>query len=495
MSDARDLPVLGVGMILLPGLEPVLEAGQELVDVVEIEPQFRRDARTGALELQPDVFAAVQGFPQPKLVHGVGFPLGGTRLPTRAELGPFVEAIDRLAAPWASEHLSFNVFGRGGDVAGAGFLLPPVQSEESARLAAANIRAVQEFVPVPLAFETGVSYLRPRRGELSDGAFFGRIAEQADCGILLDLHNLWCNERNGRQPVLDVLAELPLERVWEVHLAGGLEQGGYWLDAHSGVVPDRLLELAEAVVPALPNLRALMFEVIQDYFLFGEVAQDELLDQLRALRKIWDARTPRPAELPGRPRVVVGAYAGGADGAAPSAPAQPAADPLPSPSIWEDALGAAVNGLAPEPDAERGELTRELAADPGAALLADLIGTVRAGYVVDVLRLSFRMIVLTRGEAAFRALLADFWRENAPRPLPVDDAHAFGEYLRRTVTDLPHLEEVAAYELASRRVLDGGPAEEVAFSCEPAKLLGSLAAIRPPECVEPGEYRVLVALP
>jgi uncharacterized protein len=47
------------------------------------------------------------------------------------------------------------------------------------------------------------------------------------------LHNLWCNQLNGRQQVLDVLAELPLDRVWEVHLAGGKEMDGLWLDAHS----------------------------------------------------------------------------------------------------------------------------------------------------------------------------------------------------------------------------------------------------------------------
>ena len=76
-------------------------------------------------------------------------------------------------------------------------------------------------------------YLRPRPGELGDGEFFAAVAEQADCGILLDLHNLWCNERDGRQPVRDVLAELRLERVWEVHLAGGEELVGYLLDAHS----------------------------------------------------------------------------------------------------------------------------------------------------------------------------------------------------------------------------------------------------------------------
>ena len=62
------------------------------------------------------------------------------------------------------------------------------------------------------------------------------VAECADCGILLDLHNLFANGVNGRQSVEEFIAQLPLERVWEIHVAGGVELDGYWLDAHSGGV-------------------------------------------------------------------------------------------------------------------------------------------------------------------------------------------------------------------------------------------------------------------
>jgi uncharacterized protein len=63
------------------------------------------------------------------------------------------------------------------------------------------VEAVQRLrneLGVPLAVETGVNYLRPRRDELPDGEFMAALAEDADCGILLDLHNVYCNERNGR---------------------------------------------------------------------------------------------------------------------------------------------------------------------------------------------------------------------------------------------------------------------------------------------------------
>lgn len=116
-------------------------------------------------------------------------------------------------------------------------------------------------MPMPFAVETGVNYLHPRAEELPDGAFVAGVAMAADCGILLDLHNVWTNERNGRQAVDDFVAQIPLERVWEVHLAGGSELEGYWLGSHSGGIPDELHALAARVIPQLPNLRALIFEI------------------------------------------------------------------------------------------------------------------------------------------------------------------------------------------------------------------------------------------
>lgn len=61
-----------------------------------------------------------------------------------------------------------------------------------------------------------------------------RVVESADCGLLLDLHDLFANALNGRQSLDEFLDLAPLDRVWEVHLAGGMEVDGFWLDAHSG---------------------------------------------------------------------------------------------------------------------------------------------------------------------------------------------------------------------------------------------------------------------
>lgn len=83
----------------------------------------------------------------------------------------------------------------------------------------------------------------------------------ADCGLLLDMHNVFTNALNGRQPLDEFLEAAPLDRVWAMHLAGGMELDGFWLDAHSGAIPDALLAICETVVPRLPNLAAIAFEI------------------------------------------------------------------------------------------------------------------------------------------------------------------------------------------------------------------------------------------
>lgn len=487
-------PALGVGMIHAPGLEAVLEAAADLIDVVEIEPQLRREP-SGGYRLREEIFGPALRFDGPKLVHGVGFPVGGTQRPTERDLASYVEAVERTGAPWASEHLSFNRIGRGASAYFGGFLLPPIQSPQAVRLAAANIRAVRALLPVPFAFETGVNYLGRRPGELSDGAFFGAVAEEADCGILLDLHNLWCNERNGRQGVLDALAQMPLERVWEVHLAGGSELDGIWLDAHSAVPPEPLYELAEQILPALPNLGAVIFEIAPEAVGRRLVSPDAILDQLRRLRTLWQrSRAAAPQELHERPSATL-------------APAAEPASRLPDPAQWESALGA-LTAQAPVPqsdpalcagadDSGDGDgLRRALSADPALPTLRRIVESFRSGVIVNALPLTFRMIMFSRGEPGFHAVMRGFWADHPPCRFPPEELDAFLDHLSAGDTGdipIPHLAEVAAYEMAVRRVRATGAPERVRFTRDPAALLADLRALRAPAAdAEPAEYELLI---
>src|SRR5262249_35407372 len=130
-----------------------------------------------------------------------------------------------------------------------------------------------------------------------DGVFVGAVVESADCGILLDLHNAFANAVNGRQSVEDFLFQLPLDRVWEIHIAGGFVLEGFWLDAHSGAIPDPLLEIAKRVIPTLPNLKAIIFEIFPSFV--PVVGSDLIRTQIEKLHELWSLRRPtRQDRLP-----------------------------------------------------------------------------------------------------------------------------------------------------------------------------------------------------
>jgi len=250
---------LGVGIIALGTLDHLWAGIADLVDVVEVEPQtLWVSGPDGSQHIAPEPLDWLRGCGRPLLAHGVGFPVGGTQAPDRGGVRDAARSARDLDAVHWSEHLAFNAVGD----AYAGFLLPPVQTHEAVAAAVSHIGYYQELYGRPFLVETPTNYLRPVPGDLDDGAYVAAIAEQADCGVLLDLHNIWTNQRNGRQPVTDYLAQLPLDRVWEVHLAGGFETGGYYLDAHVGAIDPELLELAARVLPTLPNVRAVIYEAV-----------------------------------------------------------------------------------------------------------------------------------------------------------------------------------------------------------------------------------------
>jgi uncharacterized protein len=463
------LPVLGVGLSYAAGVAPIAQAG--LVDFVEIEPQtlwYQAGPDAAAYRVDRQVVDHLLALPCPKLLHSVGSPAGGTRPPQAASTGLVAEMAAALGSPWVSEHLSFNRAGGADGEFTTGFLLPPRQTPQGVDAAVASITAMAARLPVPLAVETGVNYLRPRSDELPDGQFVAAVVEGADCGLLLDLHNLWTNERNGRQPIREFLDQIPLERVWEVHLAGGTEREGYWLDAHCGGVPEPLLELTRGVLPRLPQLRALVFELFPAFLpTFGLTGVRE---QLGRLRELWAGRGRAPAVVQAGPA------------ARSVAPVDSEAI---SPAAWEDTLG----GLAVGRDV-RGRLARQLREDPGLAVVQDLIGEFRASMLAATMRRTIRLLLLTLGEEPLRRLLASHWRQCPPQLFASAEAERFADHLTRLGLDIPFLGEIVAFERAILATLLDGRSRVARFGYDPMPVLRALDAGRLPEPPTPGLFEI-----
>ena len=461
------LPEVGVGVSWFAGMEPLLQANAELVDVLEIEPQTlcRRQTRANAVVIDTTALEAVQRQPQAKLVHSVGLPVGGTVPPEAEDLEMLSKVALELEAPWLSEHLSFNCVEDESGRWHTGFLLPPRQTLAGVEAAVASIHALSARVPVPVAIETGVSYLRPRGDELPDGEFVARVAEAADCGILLDLHNVWTNHRNGRQPLGEYIDQLPLEQIWELHVAGGYYHRGFWLDEHSGEVPADVLELAARIVPRLVNLKAIIFELFPSHF--PQLGARVFRSQLEALHRVWDRRGSMQVT-----RTCVR-----------SDPQGP--DPTPGPKEWEHTLAClTVHKRCDSP------LATDLRKDRGIAVIREMLEKLRGAMVVRTLRLSSRLIILERGTAYLEQLLATFWRMHPPQAFAIDEAEAFAAFLREEKPYVPFLSEVLEYDRAVIAVALDGEERSIAFGADPLPLLRALGAGRRPTEITAGEFEI-----
>jgi uncharacterized protein (UPF0276 family) len=421
---------LGVGVVWWPPLDALCHHREGLVDVIEAEPEAYWVPSYNGRGFRSFLPGALEHLPQPKLLHGVGAPLGGTAPPPEGHAAAFADDVMALRPEHVSEHLSFTRFqaGDGNSSVFAGFMLPPLQSPAGVALATANIRQHREALgEIRLAVETPVSYLPPIPGEWPDGAFIAAIAEAADCGILLDLHNVLCNARNGRQSVSAFCDALPLERVWELHLAGGEREAGFWVDAHSGLVEPELMDIAAALIPRLTQLRAIIFEIMPERV--AEVGLAAIGRQLARVKDLWSTRA---TDRQWHPKTVA---------------ASPSTDMPLDPETWSKLLGCAVCGLT-MPELDESLTAWWHSTTPALELYRLLVGEGRASAVAAAAPRATQLLLRRQGSASTRQRLAEFWRHSPQGYTAADEARAFVRFLLAADPALPGLTEAAALDTA-----------------------------------------------
>jgi hypothetical protein len=292
---------------------------------------------------------------------------------------------------------------------------------------------------------------------MPDGLFVKKVAEAADCMILLDLHNILCNQRNGRQSVKDFFDSLPHERIIELHMGGGMYHDDYYLDAHSGTSDRELLDIMPYVVTRLPNLKALIFEMDPDAI--KKVPERALTDQLTAMHRAWEKRGLNYRQpIAGQPKEPEGL----------------AEKPI-TVNEWERTLGGLVLG---QPSASM--LGAELERDKGVGIIKNIVFNFRGSVLVSTLRLTTRLIRLSVGEETFYKHIQDFFAGYFPELLPVVMAEQFAAYLKSNCADVLYLEQMMAYELASIRTAIDKQNREIKFNFDPAPLFASLEKVRLP---------------
>lgn len=231
------------------------------------------------------------GKQRPIVVHGLGLSIGSASGWNNEYLIMLNQFAQDQRFLWHSEHLGFTlVKNADGTEEHAGLLLPMPFIPEALDLLCPRIEHMCARYSAPFLIENTTYYLAAfsdNENQWDEIDFLNQLLHRTHCGLLLDLYNFYCNAINFGFDPYAALSRLQLDRVVEIHLAGGVTHEGFLLDVHSDEVPEPVWEILEWILPKLPNLRAITYELLdQALFILGE---EKIAAQLRRCKTYWDS--------------------------------------------------------------------------------------------------------------------------------------------------------------------------------------------------------------
>jgi uncharacterized protein len=175
----------------------------------------------------------------PVVLHGVSLSVGSRDPIDFDYLGKLKALGKRINARWISDHLCWT------GVSGLNVhdLLPMPYTDESLRHTIERVRTIQDFMERPIALENASTYLEFAASNWAECDFIARLVEEADCGILLDVNNVYVSSFNHGFDAKAYIDRIPNDRVVQIHLAGHTHKGTHILDTHSDYVVDSVWEL------------------------------------------------------------------------------------------------------------------------------------------------------------------------------------------------------------------------------------------------------------
>lgn len=272
-------PVLGVGLGLRrPLLEETLLSGP-VVDWLEFTPENFMGRGGQARRMLERAKAQY-----PLVSHGVSLSIGSLDPFNPAYLEDLSELFAWTNPPWFSDHLCFS------SIEGNYFndLLPLPRTQETVSHVAARLQFLQNRFQRTVLIENISQYMHSPDDALTDAEFITRILEEADCGLLLDVNNVYVNSRNHGFDPLEFLGNIPLERVVQIHVAGHHEFPEGLVDTHGAPVIDPVWDLLRWTLQRcrpcgamlerdthLPEFEALVPELQQIRQIWQETGQPE----------------------------------------------------------------------------------------------------------------------------------------------------------------------------------------------------------------------------
>jgi len=273
MKSPGKVAITGAGLGLRRAfIGPLCEQQPATIDFMELAPEnwinlggrYSRQLRT-LTEAYPFV------------THGLSLSLGGPE-PIDVNLVKAIKRfLDEHAIEFYTEHLSYC-----SDDGHLYDLMPMPFTAAAVEHVVKRIRLVQDILERPLGIENVSCYAMLPGQEMSELEFICTVLEQADCGLLLDVNNIYVNSVNHGYDAREFLAGLPGQRIQYMHVAGHFNEAeDLIVDSHGAAVIDpvwQLLQQTYELFGVKPTLLERDFNIPPLPELLGEV---ELIHRLQ----------------------------------------------------------------------------------------------------------------------------------------------------------------------------------------------------------------------
>jgi hypothetical protein len=186
---------------------------------------------------------------RPIVLHGVSLSIASTDPLDDAYLARLAELCRELEPALVGDHLCWTSLG--GHTTHD--LLPVPYTQEALAHVVARVARVQDRLGRRIVLENPSSYAVFASSELGEAAFLAEVARRADCGILLDVNNVFVSCTNHGWDARAYLEAIPVERVVYLHVAGHTKNGPLLIDTHDQPVCDDVWALHAAARARFPR--------------------------------------------------------------------------------------------------------------------------------------------------------------------------------------------------------------------------------------------------
>jgi len=190
----------------------------------------------------------------PMTFHCVGMSLGSTDPLNLNYFKRLKAQIDRFQPALVSDHLAWVSIQQ----RYLHDLIPLPYTQESLANMVSRVQQAQELLGRSIIIENPSAYLAFKISDISETEFLTELTQQTDCGLLIDVNNMYVSAVNNGFSASNYLNEIPAEAVKEIHLAGYEEQEGYLFDTHGQRVHQPVWDLYQQAIQRFGNVPTLI---------------------------------------------------------------------------------------------------------------------------------------------------------------------------------------------------------------------------------------------